>query len=198
MLLALAKVHTKQSSWKFWVRVLWWLFLLPIALGCWAATQTKRPAKIASWSLAAVAALFWLGPAFAQSSAPTPSDLLNPVPAVTAKPTADSPSASDTPSPSPTIVVTTAPPIPASVAPSPAASVTTAPRPPAPPATRTTAPPAPPPPPPQVGCTHTSTGKCIQGGEFCPVAKEGTAGVDASGARYTCTDVDHNGHPHWV
>ncbi|WP_375474370.1 hypothetical protein [uncultured Jatrophihabitans sp.] len=46
-------------------------------------------------------------------------------------------------------------------------------------------------------CTVTSSGTCIQGGEFCPVASEGHTGYDANGTAYVCTDSDHDGHPHW-
>jgi cytoskeletal protein RodZ len=45
-------------------------------------------------------------------------------------------------------------------------------------------------------CTKTSSGKCIQGGEFCPQASYGRAGYDANGVRYVCKG-DHT-HPHWM
>jgi hypothetical protein len=44
-------------------------------------------------------------------------------------------------------------------------------------------------------CTKTSSGSCIQGGEFCRQALYGQSGWNASGTRYTCTG-DHT-HPHW-
>jgi hypothetical protein len=45
-------------------------------------------------------------------------------------------------------------------------------------------------------CTTTSSGTCIQGGQFCPQAKYGESGWDAEGRRYVCTgDSDH---PHWM
>ncbi|MCW2838803.1 MAG: hypothetical protein JWR55_286 [Aeromicrobium sp.] len=45
-------------------------------------------------------------------------------------------------------------------------------------------------------CTTTSSGTCIQGGQFCPQAKYGESGWDADGRRYVCTgDSDH---PHWM
>jgi hypothetical protein len=45
-------------------------------------------------------------------------------------------------------------------------------------------------------CTTTSSGTCIQGGQFCPQAKYGQSGWDAEGRRYVCTgDQDH---PHWM
>jgi hypothetical protein len=45
------------------------------------------------------------------------------------------------------------------------------------------------------GCTTTSSGTCIRGGEFCPRADYGTTGYDASGTALVCTG---NGtHPHW-
>lgn len=56
-------------------------------------------------------------------------------------------------------------------------------------------PPAPKPPPQQPACTTTSTGNCIQGGEFCPQADYGTTGYDANGTAYTCTGDQT--HPHW-
>jgi predicted secreted protein len=44
-------------------------------------------------------------------------------------------------------------------------------------------------------CTTTSSGSCIQGGEFCPQADYGQSGWDASGRRYVCTG--DTVHPHW-
>jgi hypothetical protein len=44
-------------------------------------------------------------------------------------------------------------------------------------------------------CTTTSSGSCIQGGEFCPQASYGTYGWDGSGRRYLCTG--DSVHPHW-
>lgn len=48
--------------------------------------------------------------------------------------------------------------------------------------------------PPQ-SCTTTSSGTCIQGGEFCRQDEYGTYGYDANGTRYTCTGDPT--HPHW-
>ncbi|MGZ4465073.1 MAG: hypothetical protein ACXVW0_06935 [Nocardioides sp.] len=45
-------------------------------------------------------------------------------------------------------------------------------------------------------CTHTSSGSCIRGGEFCPQASYGHSGWDARGRRYVCKG-DHT-HPHWM
>jgi hypothetical protein len=45
-------------------------------------------------------------------------------------------------------------------------------------------------------CTRTSKGTCIKGGQFCPQAKYGKNGWDASGRRYVCKG-DHT-HPHWL
>jgi len=42
-----------------------------------------------------------------------------------------------------------------------------------------------------------STATFDPGGEFCPVADEGTDGTDAAGDSYVCTDSSGNGHPHW-
>jgi hypothetical protein len=39
-------------------------------------------------------------------------------------------------------------------------------------------------------CTHTSSGSCIQGGEFCPNASDGLTGYDANGRAHVCRD-DH-------
>jgi hypothetical protein len=47
----------------------------------------------------------------------------------------------------------------------------------------------------QQGCTHTSSGSCIRGGQFCPQASYGQIGYDAGGTRYTCTG--DGTHPHW-
>lgn len=45
-------------------------------------------------------------------------------------------------------------------------------------------------------CTRTSSGTCIQGGQFCPQAKYGQSGWDAAGRMYICKgDSDH---PHWM
>ena len=44
-------------------------------------------------------------------------------------------------------------------------------------------------------CTTTSSGSCIQGGQFCRQALYGQTGYDGSGRKYTCTG-DHT-HPHW-
>jgi predicted secreted protein len=44
-------------------------------------------------------------------------------------------------------------------------------------------------------CTRTSSGTCIQGGEFCPQAKYGQSGWDAQGRRYVCKGSTV--HPHW-
>lgn len=45
------------------------------------------------------------------------------------------------------------------------------------------------------GCTRTSSGKCIKGGEFCPKADYGHSGWDAKGRRYVCKGS--HSHPHW-
>jgi hypothetical protein len=45
-------------------------------------------------------------------------------------------------------------------------------------------------------CTRTSSGTCIQGGQFCPQASYGHSGWDARGRRYVCRG-DHT-HPHWM
>jgi hypothetical protein len=62
--------------------------------------------------------------------------------------------------------------------------------PPPPPATHTYHPP-----PVQHSCTTTSSGSCIQGGEFCPQAYYGMTGYDAYGDAYVCTG--DTTHPHW-
>ena len=45
-------------------------------------------------------------------------------------------------------------------------------------------------------CTHTSSGSCIRGGEFCPQASYGHSGWDAHGRRYVCKG--NHTHPHWM
>jgi hypothetical protein len=45
-------------------------------------------------------------------------------------------------------------------------------------------------------CTTTASGSCIAGGQFCPQAKYGLSGWDASGRRYVCTG--DSTHPHWM
>jgi hypothetical protein len=44
-------------------------------------------------------------------------------------------------------------------------------------------------------CTRTSSGSCIQAGEFCPQADYGQTGYDRDGHRLICTG-DHT-HPRW-
>jgi hypothetical protein len=45
-------------------------------------------------------------------------------------------------------------------------------------------------------CTHTSSGSCIRGGQFCPQSKYRTSGWDAKGRRYVCKGS--RTHPHWM
>lgn len=45
-------------------------------------------------------------------------------------------------------------------------------------------------------CTRTSSGNCIQGGQFCPKAKYGQTGQDANGRSYRCTG--EKSRPHWM
>lgn len=45
-------------------------------------------------------------------------------------------------------------------------------------------------------CTRTSSGSCIQGGQFCPRASYGHSGWDARGRRYVCKG--NRAHPHWM
>jgi hypothetical protein len=47
---------------------------------------------------------------------------------------------------------------------------------------------------PHHACTRTSSGTCIQGGQFCPQASYGHSGWDARGHRYVCKG-SHT-HPH--
>jgi hypothetical protein len=44
-------------------------------------------------------------------------------------------------------------------------------------------------------CTRTSSGTCIQGGEFCRQDEYGQSGWDAQGRRYVCKGS--HVHPHW-
>lgn len=44
-------------------------------------------------------------------------------------------------------------------------------------------------------CTQTSSGSCIQGGEFCPQASYGQTGWDANGTPWVCKG--DTTHPHW-
>jgi len=44
-------------------------------------------------------------------------------------------------------------------------------------------------------CTRTSTGSCIQGGEFCKQSMYGQTGYDANGRSWVCTG--DSTHPHW-
>jgi hypothetical protein len=45
-------------------------------------------------------------------------------------------------------------------------------------------------------CTRTSSGKCIQGGQFCAQAKWHKSGWDSKGRRYVCKG--NHSHPHWM
>ena len=44
-------------------------------------------------------------------------------------------------------------------------------------------------------CTHTSSGSCIRGGQFCSQSLWKKAGWDARGVRYVCKG--NRTHPHW-
>jgi membrane protein involved in colicin uptake len=44
-------------------------------------------------------------------------------------------------------------------------------------------------------CTQTSSGSCIQGGEFCKQSAYDQSGYDADGTRYVCKG--DTTHPHW-
>lgn len=45
-------------------------------------------------------------------------------------------------------------------------------------------------------CTHTSSGTCIRGGQFCPQRSYRKSGWDAKGRRYVCKG--NRTHPHWM
>ncbi len=45
-------------------------------------------------------------------------------------------------------------------------------------------------------CTHTSSGSCIRGGQFCPKRSYKKSGWDAKGRRYICKGS--RTHPHWM
>jgi len=45
------------------------------------------------------------------------------------------------------------------------------------------------------GCTRTSSGSCIRGGEFCKQSEYRESGWDAVGRRYVCKGS--RSHPHW-
>jgi hypothetical protein len=49
---------------------------------------------------------------------------------------------------------------------------------------------------PAAGCTKTSSGSCIRGGQFCPQASYGRSGYDVRGRRYVCKG--DRSHPHWM
>ena len=57
----LERVHGHQRGWRSWLRVAWWLLLLPVALACWAAAQQSRPRQLVAWALAGLALLAWIG-----------------------------------------------------------------------------------------------------------------------------------------
>lgn len=217
VLAQLAEVHRAQQGWRTWVRSAWWLFLLPVALACWTASRRGVSIKVVGWAAASFALLFYAAAVDASINPAPPAAQSAKVAApahanITNNPTSSSP----TPTGSPTPEVSLAPPVTeVPTTPPPTTAVVVAPPPPAVAAVVPAVPRAVPPVPvrttvpqpvvthkttaaaPAPGCTTTSSGKCIKGGEFCPVAKQGLAGYDASGDRYVCTDSDNNGHPHW-
>lgn len=229
---SLVVLHAQQLCWNNWLRVGWWLILLPLALLCWSAARASSVARIAGFVLTAFAALVWSAgvagavnptkppPAqhsqvvvaptrtpdraalLAQQEASASAAAASAAAAVAASASAEAARVLASASAAAAAVLMPSPtpsPVPVAVAPAPAPVVTPSPTthkaavvaPAAPPVTKTATHTQ------AAACTHTSSGTCIHGGGFCPVASEGSLGTDAAGRRYTCTDSDHNGHPHW-
>ena len=77
----LGRLHTQQLHWRTWLRITWWLLVLPLALLCWAAAQHSRPRQILAWTLTGFALFIWAAAAgisapakdAARSQAPEPS-----------------------------------------------------------------------------------------------------------------------------
>ena len=73
MLLAgAAGLHRRQGSWNRWVRAVWWVLLLPIAVFCWAASLSSGWPRRAGIALAAFLGLFGLISALSSGEEPNP------------------------------------------------------------------------------------------------------------------------------
>ena len=73
MLLAgAAGLHRRQGSWNRWVRAVWWVLLLPIAVFCWAASLSSGWPRRAGIALAAFLGLIGLISALSSGEEPNP------------------------------------------------------------------------------------------------------------------------------
>jgi hypothetical protein len=50
---SLAGLHDRQTLWRPWVRVAWWLCLLPLAIFCWSSARLRGVARHLGYTLAA-------------------------------------------------------------------------------------------------------------------------------------------------
>lgn len=147
MINALRQLHGIQLGWRTWVRVLWWLLLLPLALACWAAVQQTTSRQIGAWALAALALIFFIASATTSGSKNEQIAAGPSAPTTVTNTTTDASTATDAPQtasvepspPSGSPVQPSPPPVPSPVVPAPVITHTTA----APPALP---PPAPAPP----------------------------------------------------
>lgn len=124
----LRRVHERQLQWRIWVRVAWWLLLLPVALACWATVQKGGPRQVVAWGLAALALSVWIGGVTGSGTTSNPATRTVAVPGPAVLATSDSPAPG-----APTAVPATVQPVPTPAAAA-ATVVTVAPVPPTPPA----------------------------------------------------------------
>lgn len=104
----LGRLHSQQLHWRTWLRIAWWLLVLPLALACWAAAQHSRPRQILAWTVTGLALFIWIAAAAGinapakdavRSQAPEPSPAPSlPAPATSVPtPVQTTPTATETP-----------------------------------------------------------------------------------------------------
>jgi hypothetical protein len=165
-----ARVATRRTGWLLAVAGL-------VITGAGGAMGSPgAPSAASSHAVSQPAA-----PRRAVTSSVAPATTATPLPSTTSATVPSTPRPTATPSPRPSVTKSRSTP------PSPKPARTT----PKPKPSRPT-----PPAPARHACTRTSSGTCIQGGEFCRQALYGTSGWDAAGRRYVC-EGDHT-HPHWM
>jgi len=109
----LGRLHEKQNSWKGWQRILWWLFLLPIAVACWSAARLHGFRRIAAYVLAVYLGLTYLtvalSPALATPPAVPSASTSRPSPVAPAPIPAQIPAPVPAPIPAPALTSVAAP-----------------------------------------------------------------------------------------
>ena len=90
----LGRLHTQQLDWRTWLRIAWWLLVLPLALACWAAAQHSRPRQILAWTLTGVALFIWAAAAAAGISNPPKDAVRSQVPEPSPAPSLSAPATS--------------------------------------------------------------------------------------------------------